>query len=662
MSFVDNVKGMFEQGGALSKALPGFEARDPQIQMAVIVAKCLEDAKKGIIQAGVGTGKTFGYALPAALFAVKNQKRVVISTNTKSLQHQLLQNDLPLIQKILAHEGYSFYFTESKGQSNYLCMKKLHEFQESFPEHEITNLMLQEIIANPDMVGDRNSFPFEIPIDIWQQLEANPRECEENDNPFMSKCFSRKSKLGINEAHVIVTNHAMFFSDLAKRFEGFSVLPDYDVVIFDEAHRVDDVFTNFFKEELSLKSMEKKFEFFLTRKAQWMEEVFKEEFLIKMLGFRDEILNISVSLFKTIQKHLSAAELQSVILEQSVVKQNPFWGVYEEMTDYIRIMANVLAPDEDTKFRMLSMYKRFKKHLESLEFMLQMQNSPNWAYWVELEQNDNPAREVTFTAVPYQPKTVLYHVYDLATVVFTSGTVAPDGDFNYTAGRLGLVDYYSLDVKSPFDHNKQSHLIIPENIENELDLENAETYYDKLVVYLQQILTISRGSTFILFTSFEAIEEVRIRLEFWADTEGLTLYTHQQGVNRDKLLESFIQADNGVLLGAESFWEGINVPGDDLRVVVIVKIPFPNPSDIITKARMLKLEREGKNSFKHLSMPIAKMKLMQGTGRLIRTVQDRGAIVLLDPRFRTKRYGAELLRCLPNARRSKNIGDIAKYF
>lgn len=660
-AFVQAVRGMFQPGGALAKALPGFEAREPQIHVATAVAACLEEKRPGILQAGVGTGKTLGYALPACRFAVEQNKRIIISTNTKALQRQLLQQDLPFIQSVLAKEGQTLYYADARGQSNYLCKRKLYELYEAQPDNNIISRMIDEIEANPSMLGDRSSFSFDVPLEIWRQLEAEGTDCFSADNPYWSSCFAYKARISRNEAHIIVTNHAMFFSHWANVINGYTgSLPHFDAVIFDEAHRIDDVYVQFFTQELALETIERTFRPLQVRKQQWMQDIFKGNVLLKLLELRDAILNRAASFFKAISRQLEAMDVSSVILELPIVNDNPFADDYFELIDYLKKLPYVYGLTDEEKFHVYAFNKRFKKELDLIDAILSMDGE--WATWIEQLDHETPARRVRFTRVPYEPKTVMRPLYQYATVILTSGTIAPGGDFTIPAQRLGLVDYRKIDVKSPFNYSKQALLVIPEDLDVTNGLDGSDSYFEERIRHLKAVLSITKGSTFFLFTSMEAIRQVTQRIEGWIAEQGLELFVQTPGSNRDRLLEQFVASSRGVLLGAESFWEGINVPGDNLRCVVIFNLPFPNPSDLIHKARMMKLEREGLNNFTRYTLQVAIIKMMQGVGRLIRTQSDRGAIVILDPRIRTKRYGDTILRCLPNAKRSKRIDDIRQYF
>jgi ATP-dependent DNA helicase DinG len=660
----EDLKNMFLPGGALQRALPGFEAREPQVQMVEMIGNCLEYEKHGIIQAPVGTGKSLGYALPAAAYAVQNNKRVIISTNTKDLQRQLIDHDLPLVQKILAEDGHDLIFCGAKGQANYLCKRKLYELMENEPDTEFLQQMVNEVESNKFMTGDRNSFTFDIPADLWKRLEADSLECSSKENPYESSCFALRSRQNFYDSHVIVANHAMFFSDLSARVEGFGVFPNYDVVIFDEGHRIDDVYSNFFRKELSLEKIEKTFKPLQARSSIWMRDIIQGNTLNQLLEFRHQILNKADSLLKAIQRHLTSSELNAVILDEPIVSgENPFIEPFSMLIHYLKKL-QFKTDDEDEKRGINSLRMRYERQFDMIYNMLNLEEKNEWAYWIELQEANNPSRQVKMVSVPYEPKTALQHLYEFATVVFASGTIAPGGDFEYPAKRYGLTDYYKLEVSSPFNYYNDNLLIIPKKDPAQIydPLGQPNEYYDELSKDIKEILEISRGSTFVLFTSMEAIRQSEERLKEWVQENKLELFAQAPGSNRDKMLEDFIQSDHGVLFGAESFWEGINVPGDDLRVVVIPRVPFPNPNDTITKARMIRLEQNGENSFFSYSLPKAIMKMNQGAGRLKRKASDRGAVIILDSRMYTKKYGDQILRSLPNFRRSRNIQDLKRFF
>lgn len=666
-NFVHQVKQMFKPGGALQNALPGFEARDPQIQMAELVAKCLENNLPGIAQAGVGTGKTFGYLLPACLYAVTEGKRIVISTNTKDLQRQIINHDLPLVQRILARLDYDLCFGEAKGQSNYICMNKFNELVNQDSEDDVIQKMKAQIEDQPSMVGDRSSFDFDIPFDTWKQVEGCLPECKDDKD---SNCFSTRSQQRLQVSNIIVTNHAKFFADLYSKSRGYGQLPDYDCVIFDEAHRIEDVYVQFWKQEISLEMLEKVFRPLLVRSAKWMKSALQGNVLSTLLDLRNQILNKADHLFKSLHRNMVAGELHTIILEQPVVKRNPFEELFIELYSFIKLQTKPYMDYSDAEKKGFhSLARRYEDLFNKLEWMLTMGESEEWAYWIEIKEDSNPARQVYFHAAPYDAFTALKTLYQEGiNTIFTSGTIAPGGDFTIPARMFGIKNYLSLDVKSPFNYNANALLVYPDpgtvkkQIPEEQSGDSAAAYYDQLTLQLKEILMITKGSTFVLFTSMESIRQTESRMAQWIIEQNMDLFVQTVGANRDKLLEGFIHAKSGVLFGAESFWEGINVPGDDLRCVVIPRIPFPNPSDPFNKAKAMRMEKEGLNSFFKRSLPVALIKMNQGFGRLVRTSTDRGAVIILDERLVTKKYGDTILRALPNARRTRRIADIQRYF
>jgi ATP-dependent DNA helicase DinG len=661
MKFTEEVHNMFLPGGGLSKALPGFESRDPQVQMALLVAKCIEERKHGILQAGVGTGKSLAYALPAALYAVKNNKRVIISTNTKDLQRQLVHNDLPMIRTILESEGHTLTYGEAKGQSNYLCKRKLYELKDNgrFPEY-IDSLI--ENVENTDLIGDRNSFTDDLPYHVWNEVVANSSDCMNKQSPYYDSCFFQRARQHIHHGHIIVSNHAMFFTDLSKREQGFpGVFPEYDFVIFDEAHRIEEVYSNFWEMDLSLKKLEDAFRPIQTRKYKWMKNIIKDKVYNDLLEFRRMILDKASSFFMKIDGLFQSSGLETLILEQAVLKYNPFDDLFGEMIKYLKVLPFIIQVTEEESKGISNMIKKFSSLNDQMWSIICMEYDYEWAYWIERnDQEVNPSRRIIMKCSPYAPRTALKTLNEKSKVIYTSGTIAPKGDFNYPAQRYGLKDYHTLDVQSPFDYYNQSLLVIPEDIP--IDQRDQDLYYETIAEKLKDIFMITRGSTFVLFTSNEAIRETEKRIKTWVEEQHLDLYVQQPGVNREKLLGDFVRSDRGILFGAESFWEGINVPGKDLKCVVIVKLPFPNPSDPLTKAKMKRIDMDGQNSFYDFSLKITQIKMNQGFGRLIRSQSDEGAVIILDSRLLKKRYGDTILRSLPNAKRSNDINEIKRFF
>jgi len=660
MNFRDEIRSMFLPGGALQKVLPGFEARAPQLQMAECVAESISQRKHALCQAAVGTGKTFGYLLPACRYAVEQNLRVVVSTHTKSLQQKILNEDLPLIQRILAADGHDLTFVAAMGQANYLCLQKLMEQLDLYPEDE----MLQQISAyeeENEILGDIGSFPFPIPVDVWERISG----CVDCNTDRSSKCYFKNAKSQLRFANVIVSNHSMFLSDLRKRSRGqLGPFPDYDIVIFDEAHRLDEVYAQYWTRIFTLESMEVLLAPIQVKKEEWMKDLFQGWLWTELLERRKVILDRTDSFLKAVQRQL--IEMDSVILESPVTGESPVGADLYDLVKFLRKLKYRLEMSKEQEKGVAAFAKRIETFLFELDEILVFHaNDPRWANWIERIENDNPSRQIVFKSVPYFPNVALEDLHQNACVIYTSGTIAPDGDFSLTAEQLGLPPgtYNELNVKSPYDYYKDTMIVVPYIEQLTFDASDDQTlYYDKLTAVLMEIFEITQGSTFVLFTSFEAIRQVESRMEGWFQTSGLNLLAHHPRENKEALLQRYMETERGILFGAESFWEGIDVPGDALRCVVIPKLPFPNMQDMLQKSRMLMIEKSGGNGFYKYTLPIMIRKLVQGFGRLKRASTDRGAVILLDNRIHTKAYGDRVLRSLPNSRRSKSIQDIRRFF
>ena len=667
---------IFKRDGLLSKRIDTYQPRKAQYNMAKTVWECLQTEQHGLIEAGTGTGKSFGYCLPAAYWAVKEDKRVVISTNTITLQNQLLKKELPLVKEILTdidqELGEDFRFELAKGRGNYICKRKLEQYMNTSLQHETRYQAvagkLQSHVKGMK-TGDREEIPFHVPTGLFDEIKGQADDCMGKESPFHDHCFIQQARRKLQKAQIIVVNHALFFTDLALRKQGASILPDYDFVIMDEAHRTEDQVTGQFQYTINLDIMTNLFYRFTRNRTHWARAVDDQPLKTSIEALHQRLFTKVAEIFAPLGKNLSQRDRKEYLLHRPITEHYPFDTLFKEWISLIQDKKGFLElenGENETTIglgRYLNQIGTFDQMFRHILLRLQ---SEDWATWVEFTPPAKPgmlqddlywAHCLTLHSAPIEIADILrQELFMKKPVVMTSATLTAQGDFSFAAKRLGVDDYQAFEAPSPFNYKEQSLFIVPSNV----PAPNEKNYEDFLIAATKEILLQTKGRTFLLYTSYAQMNKVYDSVKGWLEKEGLKGLLHQTGISRDQLLSDFKGGSNTVLFGCESFWEGVDVPGTDLICVVISKLPFPVPTDPITKARTDRLERVRKSSFTEYTLPFSILRLKQGFGRLIRTKHDKGIVVLLDSRIHSKRYGSLVLDSLPSSSFSTNLGDIKK--
>lgn len=665
---------IFKREGYLADKLSAYQPRKAQYLMSKTVLNCLTTESHGLIEAGTGTGKSFAYTLPAAYWAMKEEKRVIVSTNTITLQNQLLQKELPLVKSILGdldpEWGEQFRFELAKGRGNYICKRKLEQYltHSLLEENPYTNLANQVKAQVRSMkLGDRDELPFPVPSLFFDEIKGDAEDCMGKESPFHDQCFIQQSRRKLQKAQMIVVNHALFFTDLVLRTEGASILPDYDCVILDEAHRIEDQVTKQFQYTVNIDLIFNLFSRFTRGRTHWARSVEDPSLKASMEALYIRLYEKWIEIIAPLGKILAERERHQYPLQRPIVGHYPFEDMFKEavqlMTDKKKAIELDQGEDETTVA-----LGRYIGHLQGMDQMLRhvllRLKSADWATWVEytppkkepaLKEDSYWAQCLTLHSAPIEVAELLREeLFSKKPVILTSATLTTQGNFSFVAKRLGIDQYETFEAASPFNYAEQSRLIVPEQVPAPTD-ENFDSY---IMAAMKEILTYTRGRTFLLFTSYSQMNKVYADLDPWLKKEGLTGLLHETGISRERLLEDFRQQSNTVLFGCETFWEGVDIPGTDLICVVISKLPFPVPTDPITKARTDRLEAMGKSSFEEYTLPFSILRLKQGFGRLIRTKQDQGIVVILDSRIHQKRYGKKVLESLPDSPLSHRVEDI----
>ncbi|HKW42416.1 MAG TPA: helicase C-terminal domain-containing protein [Gemmatimonadales bacterium] len=690
-----DVAGLLSPRGSVARALGGFEDRPSQRDMTAYVADLYNDGGIGLLEAGTGVGKSFAYLVPALVWARENGERSVVSTNTINLQEQLVGKDLPILARALGTGDHSPTFALLKGWRNYLCLSRLAQALEQedslFEDERRAELGSLAGWAARTSDGSLADLSDEPSGDVWDAVAAESDLCTRLKCPHFERCFLFQARRRAAEADVVVVNHHLLASDLAVRmasdnWQEAAVLPPYRRLVLDEAHHLEDVAAMHLGAHVSKLGVER----LLARLEKNGRGLLPT--LRSVLFRRDDLLSAASrdvvqqslgdalvaarraadDVFTRLTRRLDAEPGPAPVLRLSdAFLEDPAWdeglGValdnlllaFSRLSEGAAIIADRLALDDPSERRaqlvgeLRGVVRRLDAAAAGLTAALRPPpGGPAAVRW--LERRGRKVANISLAAVPLDLAPILKdNLFDrVETVVLTSATLAAGGDFSYLEERLGL-DLPPTRTKvremhaSPFDFATQCLFGIPTDVPEPRDDESG--HGAAVARVLVELAHASDGGMFVLFTSHAALRRAADAVR---DAIGgrWPLFVQGEG-QRDHLLRRFREAGSGVLLGTDSFWEGVDVPGRALRVLILAKLPFRVPTEPLTAARLERLEARGLNGFAHYLVPNAALKLKQGFGRLIRSREDVGAVVLLDPRVVTKRYGAILLQGLPPARR-----------
>jgi ATP-dependent DNA helicase DinG len=631
-----NPKTFFGRGGGLSRAHPNYEHRPGQIDMAVAVGDALADRRHLIVEAGTGTGKTLAYLVPSIL----SGKRVVISTGTKALQEQLFFKDLPFLQGMFAEPIRACYM---KGRQNYLCRQKLYDADR---EPILTGLEERRefpIIRDWEKVtetGDRSELRA-IPegSSAWWKLDARSDNCAGQKCQQFDRCFITEMHRRALASDIIVVNHHLFFADLAARDRSFgAILPEYEAVIFDEAHEIEDVAGQYFGlsvSNLQIHELVKDTAAVSRRKLFATPEL--DRGLIHLGDRCDEFFRL-----------FPHEGRQGFSQHEEFLQANE--DAYRELLLALETFATRLELVQGAVEDTLPLVRRAKLMQQAIRYWLETPDPAN-VYWVEAR-----GRGLYLQATPIDvSRTLSSRLFErVDTVILTSATLAVAGEFEYAKKRLGLPNARTLLIESPYDYTKQVLLYVPPHLPDPRQPEFTWRAAD----VIHEVLHASRGRAFVLFTSYRQMRQVYEMLKIRLDHPLMM----QGEAPRTALLETFRNTPGAVLFGTSSFWQGIDVQGEQLSCVIIDRLPFAVPSDPVIAARTEAIRQAGGNAFYEYQVPQAALALKQGFGRLIRGASDRGALVLLDNRITKLPYGKVFFDSLPPYRLTRKLEDIQNFF
>lgn len=627
----------FSQQGALGKAIPGFQARQAQIDMAEAVTNAIKHSSQLVVEAGTGTGKTFAYLVPALL----SGKKVIISTGSKNLQEQLFHRDLPLMVGALGFHGNVALL---KGRANYLCLDRLSRQMVESHTNEADPTLLTQLVkvrswASETKTGDLGECD-DLPEDslVIPTITSTNDNCLGKECPSYQDCFVSKARRKAMDADVVVVNHHLFLADLAIKETGFGeLIPEADVFIFDEAHQLPDIASQYFGQSVSsrqIQELAKDIEIGYRTEAKDMRQLQK-------VG--DKLVQSAMDLRIVLGEPGYRGNWREAMQSPSISRE--IERVLDSLNFAIDVLKLALGRSQllDTAFERANIIKGRIERVCDVSIT-------GYSYWY-----DTTPRHFSLHITPLTVADKFHEQMEMkqGAWIFTSATLAVNDDFGHFTHRLGLTPTAQFSLPSPFDYEQQAKLCVPRYLPEP----NSPGLADKLVRMLAPVIEQNQGRCFFLCTSHSMMRELGERFR-----EQLTLPVLMQGeTSKQKTLAEFMELGNALLVATGAFWEGIDVRGDTLSCVIIDKLPFTAPDDPLLKARIEDCKLRGGDPFAQVQLPEAVITLKQGVGRLIRDQKDKGALIICDNRLVTRDYGGIFLASLPPIPRTRDL-DVVKDF
>lgn len=654
------LEAFFAPGGAISQGIANFEPRPQQLEMAAAVYGAIQAPHHLIVEAGTGVGKSLSYLLPAALWAVKNGKKVIVATHTKALQAQLVKKDLPLVKAIIEGAGAHLSYYLLMGSSNYLCLSRLNRSKKHAPElfeGDSESKTIEVVIewAKTAASGCRNEVP--VPVEqVWDEICRDPDKCFKKKCPSKASCFYYQDVARAISSDIVVVNHHLYFA-------GMPPLLAYDAVIFDEAHNIEEVAADFKGLSLTDKKIRRFLDEICTQKskrglvrtiarppANWVGEIEQAvgEANFATKAFFEDIRE-KIVLDKNDKTGYSKTErIQSPDIVKNSLAE-PLYALIVLLTQALPFSGN---DQEEAEIK--GCLKRCMELSADIATFLKCDKA-DYAYWIEAKQSKKTA-ELSLHMAPIDISDYLRKDLFEKTcpVILTSATLAVDKSFKAVKDRLGLGKSGELLLDSPFDFKKQAALYMPKGLVNP-----KEPDYERVVIEkCAELIPAVNGGIFLLFTSWKFLDKAAAILK--RDIKDRPLFIQGEQTPH-QLIAGFKAAGNGVLLGTATFWQGVDIPGQDLSCVVITRLPFTSPDSPLEQAREEWIKAKGLSFFSSYSLPKAVVKFRQGFGRLIRTKKDFGVVVVLDPRITTHSYGGTFTRSIPQCRALSSLKELKDF-
>ncbi|HHW7520410.1 TPA: ATP-dependent DNA helicase [Mannheimia haemolytica] len=632
----DKIQHAFSENGLLSQNISGFRPRQAQLEMAQVVAKAVKFATPVVVEAGTGTGKTFAYLVPALL----SGKKTILSTGSKNLQDQLFNRDLPTIQKALKYKGKIALL---KGRANYLCLERLDQVTAMGvlgDKSVLTDLKKVSKWQNATKTGDLSEcITIAEDSPILPQLVSTTESCLGSDCPHFKDCYVVQARRKAMEADVVVVNHHLFCADMAVKETGFGeLIPEAELVIFDEAHQLPDIASQYFGQSLFSRQL---FDICKDTNIVYRTEL-KD---LSQLGKAADHLTKVVQDFRLLMggEGQIRGNLRELFRDKKVVD-----GLVKvaENIDFLSEVAKKSLGRSETLDKIFERLAEVKVQLKKL-----MDTSvTGYCYWYEANGRSFGLHITPLTVADKFGEQLKNQQIGW---VFTSATLEVGGKFDHFCQRLGIENAEQLVLQSPFDYQHQSLLCVPRYLPDT----NKSNTLTALGQLLKPVIEANKGRCFLLCTSYYMMRGLA---DFLREHSSLNVLL-QGETSKSRLLEKFVKEDHSVLVATQSFWEGIDVRGDDLSLVIIDKLPFTSPDEPLLKARMEDCKIQGGDPFNDIQIPEAVITLKQGVGRLIRDVTDRGVVIICDSRLVMRNYGQTFLKSLPPSRRTRDLGNVIQF-
>lgn len=636
---IDSVLG---PDGLIAHRLDDYESRPQQLEMATAVDACLRDSGRLLVEAGTGVGKSFAYLAPLIQRLAAQGKKAVVSTHTIQLQQQLVEKDIPLLQAVMPEE---FSAVLAMGRGNYICLRRMNKaLQRSGNLFDRRDLIQQlediRVWSETTTEGTLASLPQQPDPVVWSEVNAEQGNCLGKACPYYGKCHWQAARRRVMNANLVITNHSLLMADLSLRTAGSQLLPKYDYLVIDEAHCLEKTAS----EHLGFRITEGQVQYYFNR--LWNPERGKGF----LLPYFTEAIEKALERARRAASHCFDQMRRWFDLDAPSNKRVREPGIVDDdlcaaLRGLYHAMAESADTIEDTGDR-LEYQKHMDRALELSEHLqiLNGQTAAGFVYWIE---EVGRMKRLSWHGAPIDVsqilQTTLFDQVGAAVLTSATLTLGRDQSFEYVERQLGLREPARLSLGSPFDYEEQVQCHIPAD----MPAPDADGYESALQAAIDRYVTLSRGRAFVLFTSFSLMRRMHDRLAARFQAAGFPVLCQGENLSRQQMLQAFREHGNSVLFGVDSFWQGVDVPGDALSNVIITRLPFPVPSYPPVEARCEWIEQRGGNAFRDYSIPEAALKLKQGFGRLIRSRRDTGIVVILDSRILQRRYGRIFVDSLP---------------